>query len=85
MKTFRQDHGDYFYRTLAVVAIGAPILLTVASSQLPDGTRGNFMVHGLEAVLAVLVGSLVLRAAYAMGFNKAFVIVASEPNRSVTA
>jgi hypothetical protein len=86
MKTFSKDYGNFFYRTLAAVAIGAPMLLTVAVSQMPEGTvRGDFMGYGLGAVLAALVGALVLRAAYTLGVNKAFSIVTSEPNRSVTA
>jgi len=85
MKTSSKDYGSSFYRTLATVAIGAPMLLTIGVSQLPEGTRGNFMACGLGAVVAVLVGALVLRAAYILGFNKAFDLVNSEPNRSVTA
>ena len=75
-----------FYRALAAVAIGAPVLLTIAVSQLPKGTeRNEIMVYGLGAVMAVLVAALVLRAAYTLGFNKALRIASSEPNRSVTA
>lgn len=86
MKTLTKNYGNFFYRTLAALAIGAPVLLTIAVSQLPEGTeRGEFMVSGLGTVLAVLVTALVLRAAYTLGFNKAFSIVSSEPNRSVTA
>ena len=86
MKTSTKSYSDFFYRALAAVAIGAPVLLTIAVSQLPEGTeRGEFMVYGLGAVLAVLVTALVLRAAYTLGFSKAFRIVSSEPNRSVTA
>jgi len=86
MKTLTKYYGDFFYRTLAAVAIGAPMLLTLAVSQLPEGTeRGEFMVYGLGAVVAVLVGALVLRAAHTLGFSKALRIATSEPNRSVTA
>ena len=86
MKTSINNYGDFFYRTLAGVAIGAPMLLVWADSQLPEGTeRGEFMVYGLGAVVAVLVGALVLRAAYNWGFSKALRIGTSEPNRSVTA
>jgi hypothetical protein len=86
MKTFSKNYGDFFYRALAGVAIGAPILLVCAVSQLPEGTeRGEFMVYGLGAVVAVLVGAIVMRAAYSLGFSKALEIATSEPNRSVTA
>lgn len=86
MKIFSNNYRNFFYRTLTAVAIGAPMLLTIAVSQLPEGTvRGDFMVYGLGAVLAVLVGALLQRAAYLLGFNKAFDIVSAEPNNSVTA
>ena len=86
MKTLTKYYGDFFYRTLAAVAIGAPMILTIAISQLPEGTeRGDFMLSGLGTVLAVLVTALVLRAAYTLGFSKAISIVSSAPNRSVTA
>jgi len=32
MKTLTKNYGDFFYRTLAAVAIGAPMLLTLAVS-----------------------------------------------------
>ena len=86
MKTSIENYGDFFYRTLAGVAIAAPMLLVWAVSQLPEGTeRGEFMVYGLGAVVAVLVSALVLRATYTLGFSKALRIGTSEPNRSVTA
>jgi hypothetical protein len=86
MKTLTKNYSDFFSRTLAGVAIGAPMLLVCAVSQLPEGTeRGEFMVYGLGAVVAVLVGAQVLRAAYNWGFSKALRIATSEPNRSVTA
>ena len=86
MNTFSNNYGSFFYRTLAAAAIGMPMLLTIAVSQMPEGTvRGEFMAYGLGAVLAVLVGALVLRTAYTLGFNKAFSIVSPEPNRSVIA
>jgi hypothetical protein len=86
MTTSTKSFGDFFYRTLAAVMIGAPMLLTLAVSQLPDDAeRGEFMAYGLGAVLAVLVTALALRAAYTVGFSKAIRIVSSEPNLSVTA
>jgi hypothetical protein len=86
MSTSTKNLSDFFYRTLAAVAIGAPVLLTLAVSQLPKGTeRNEIMLYGLGAVMAVLVTALVLRAAYTLGFNKALRIASSEPNRSVTA
>jgi hypothetical protein len=86
MKTLAKNYSDFFYRMLAAVVIGAPMLLTSAVSQLPEGTeRGEFMVYGLGAVLAVLVSALVLRAGYTSSFSKALGIATSEPNGSVTA
>ena len=86
METLAKNYSDFFYRRLAAVAIGAPMLLTLAVSQLPEATdRGEFMAYGLGTVLGVLVTALVLRAAYILGFKKAFSIVSSELNRSVTA
>ncbi|HLN50003.1 MAG TPA: hypothetical protein VK251_10895 [Steroidobacteraceae bacterium] len=86
MKTSSKNYRDFFYRTLAGVAIGAPMLLVGAVSQLPEGVeRGEFMVYGLGAVVAVLVTALALRGAYTLGFTKALRLTTSEPNRSVTA
>jgi hypothetical protein len=86
MKASINNYGDLFSCTLAGVAIGAPMLLVCAVAQLPEGTeRGEFMVYGLGTVVAVLVGALVLRAAYKLGFSKALRTATSEPNRSVTA
>jgi len=86
MTTSTKNHSDFFYRALAAVAMIGPMLLTIAVSQLPEGTeRGEFMVYGLGAVLAVLVTALVLRAAYTLGFSKALKIAVSAPNYSVTA
>jgi hypothetical protein len=86
MNTSVKNYGDFFYRTLAGMAIGAPILLVGAVSQLPEGAeRGEFMAYGLGAAVTVLVTALVLRAAYTLGFTKALGIATSEPNRSLTA
>jgi hypothetical protein len=83
MSTSTKHLSDFFYRTLAAVAIGATMVLTLAVSQLPKGTeRNEIMVYSLGAVMAVLVAALVLRAAYTLGFNKALRIASSEPNRS---
>ena len=86
MSTSTKNLSDFFYRTLAAVAIGAPVLLALAVSQSPKGTeRNEIMLYGLGALLAGLVTALVLRAAYTLCFNKALRIASSEPNRSVTA
>ena len=86
MSTSTKNLSDFFYRTLAAVAIGAPVLLALAVSQSPKGTeRNEIMLYGLGALLAGLVTALVLRAAYTLGFNKALRIASSEANRSVTA
>ena len=86
MTTFTKNHSDVFYRALAAVAMITPMFLVFAAGTLPEGTeRGDLIVYGHGAVLAVLVTALVLRAAYTLGFSNAFRIVSSEPNRSVTA
>jgi hypothetical protein len=86
METLAKNYSDFFYRMLAAVAIGAPMLLTLAVSQLPEATdRGEFMAYGLGTVLGVLVTALVLRAAHNLGFSKAIRILSSAPNRSVIA
>jgi hypothetical protein len=85
MMTSIKNYGDFFYRTLAGVAIGAPILLVGAVSQLSEGAeRGDFMAYGLGTVVTILATALVLRAAYTLGFTKALRIATSEPHRSVT-
>ncbi len=80
----------FFYRALSAVAIAAPMLLIFAVSQLPEGTeRGELMVYGLGTVVIALVTALVLRAAYASGFQKGLTkaskVAGSERNRYVTA
>ena len=86
MTTSTKNLGDFFYRTLAAVAISAPILLTLGVSHLTEGAeRGEFMVHGLGAVLIVLVSALVLRSAYTLGWSKALRIASAESNRPVSA
>ncbi len=86
MNTFSKNYGDFFYRSLAGVAMIGPILLVIAASTMPEGPEtGEFIVFGHAAVLAVLATALVLRAAYTLGFSKALRIAISEPNRAVTA
>ena len=86
MTTSIEKYGNFLCRALAGVAIGAPMLLVCAVSQLPEGTqRGEFMVYGLGAVLAVLVSALVLRAMYTMGFRNALRMESLRPNCSLTA
>jgi hypothetical protein len=86
MTTFTKYHSDFFYRAFAAVAMIAPILLIFAAGALPEGLeRGDLIVSGAGAVLAVLVTALVLRTAYAVGFRKALKIAASAPNYAVTA
>jgi len=84
--TFTKYHSDVFYRALAAVAMIAPILLVLASGTLPEGLqRGEVIVVGHGVILAVVVAAMVVRAAYALGFNKALKIAVSEPNYFVTA
>jgi hypothetical protein len=84
--TFTKYHSDVFYASLAGVAMLAPILLVLASGTLPEGLqRGEVIVFGHGAILAVVVAAMVVRAAYALGFNKALKIAVSDPNYPVTA
>ncbi len=84
--TFTKYHSDVFYAALAAVAMVAPILLVIASGTLPEGLeRGELIVFGNGVILAVVAAAMVVRAAYALGFNKALKIAVSEPNVSVTA
>ena len=84
--TFTKYHSDVFYGALTGVAMLAPILLVLASGTLPEGVqRGEVIVFGHGVILAVVVAAMVVRAAYALGFNKALKIAVSEPNYPVTA
>ena len=84
--TFTKYHSDVFYGALAAVAMIAPIILVLASGTLPEGLqRGEVIVFGHGVILAVVVAAMVVRAAYALGFNKALKIAVSEPNYFVTA
>ena len=83
---FTKYHSDFFYAALAAVAMIGPILLVLASGTLPEGLqRGEVIVFGHGVILAVVVAAMVVRAAYALGFNKALKIAVSEPNYPVTA
>jgi hypothetical protein len=53
---------------------------------LPEGLeRGDLIVYGHGVLLAGLATALALRAAYTLGFSKAFKIAVSEPKHSATA
>jgi len=84
--TFTKYQSDVFYGALTGVAMLAPILLVLASGTLPEGVqRGEVIVFGHGVILAVVVAAMIVRAAYALGFNKALKIAVSEPNYPVTA
>jgi hypothetical protein len=87
MKTVTNEPSSFFYRALAAVAMIGPIFLVFAAGTLPEGglERGDLIVYGHGVLLAVLATALVLRAAYTLGFSKAFKIAVSEPKHSVTA
>lgn len=86
MTTFTKNHGDIFYPALAAVAMIAPLLLVSMAGALPEGTaRGDLLVSGHAIILAILASGLVLRAAYALGFTRAFNIVAAERRHSAAA
>jgi predicted tellurium resistance membrane protein TerC len=84
--TFTKYHSDVFYGALAAVAMIAPIILVLAAGTLPEGLqRGEVIVFGYGVILAVVAAAMIVRAAYALGFNKALKIAVSEPNHPVTA
>lgn len=64
MNTQSHDYSSLFYRGLAAVVMSAPLLLVFAAGTRPDGERGSLIVNGLGALLALVAGALVLRAAY---------------------
>jgi hypothetical protein len=84
--TFTKYNSDVFYAALAAVAMLAPILLVLASGTLPEGLeRGEVIVFGHGVILAVVAAAMVMRAAYALGFNNALKVAAWELNYPVTA
>ncbi|MFI4891132.1 MAG: hypothetical protein ACHQIL_11435 [Steroidobacterales bacterium] len=86
MTVFTKFHSDLFYLRLASVAIGGPILLVIAAGRLPEGlVKGELIVYGHGIVLAILATAVVLRAAYAVGFSRAWKIATAAPGHSVTA
>lgn len=86
MNVFTKFHSDRYYRKLATVAMVGPMLLVLATGQLPEGLeRGDLIVYGYGALLAAVAGALVLRAAYAVGFTRAWKIATAVPGYSVTA
>jgi predicted tellurium resistance membrane protein TerC len=79
--TFTKYHSDVFYGALAAAAMIAPIILVLAAGTLPEGVqRGDVIVFGHGVILAVVAVAMVVRAAYALGFNKALKISVSEPH-----
>ena len=86
MNSFTNYDSNSFYRALAAVAITGPMLLVYAASALPEGPgRGDLVVYGHGVVLAILATAMILRAAFILGFRRAFRIAASNPDSSVTA
>ncbi|MFI4865471.1 MAG: hypothetical protein ACHQDB_00010 [Steroidobacterales bacterium] len=86
METLSNERS-YFYRIFAGVAMITPISLLIVAGTLPEGVqaRGDLIVYGHEILVAVLATALALRAAYTLGFSKAFKIAVSEPKHSATA
>jgi hypothetical protein len=86
MKTGTNEQSSFFYPALASVAMITPIFLVVIAGILPEGLeRGDAFVYSHGLLLTGLAIALVLRAAYSLGFSKAFKFVISKPNRSVIA
>lgn len=78
-------YGDFMNGALCAIATIPPILLVIAAGTLPEGLgRGQLVVHGCAVNVAVVAAALILRASYALGFNKALTIAGSaESNESV--
>jgi uncharacterized membrane protein YccC len=87
MATSTNNHEDFIYAMLGAMVTIPPILLVIAAGSMPEGLlRGQFIVHGCGAILAVLATALVLRATYSLGFSKALKIAVSvESKYAVTA
>jgi len=86
MTALSNSRSNGFYRALGAIAITGPMLLVFAAGILPDGQgRGELMVYGHAALLAVLAAATVLRATYARGFRKAFQLATAAPGYSVAA
>jgi hypothetical protein len=84
--TFIKHHGNLFYGVIVAVAMIGPILLIITAGKMPeDLQRGELIVFGHGVILAAVAAAMVVRAAYALGFNKALKIAVSGPNYSVTA
>jgi hypothetical protein len=78
---FTKYHSDVFYEALAAVAVIASIILVLAAGTLPEGLqRRDVIVFGHGVILAVVTAAMAVRAAYALGFNKALKISVSEPH-----
>ena len=77
----------FFTRAFTAVAILGPILLVIIAGTLPEGTsvRGDLIVNGHIFIVTALATALVLRVVYGMGFSHARKLLASSPNRSLTA
>jgi hypothetical protein len=86
MTTFTPNHGNFFLRAIAAVAIFAPILVLMISGTLPEGlARGQLIVFGYIGIVAALAAALVLRAVYGLGFSKAFKLAASTSHQQFSA
>ena len=83
MTTFTHDHNDFFLRAFTGVAILAPMLLVMIAGTFPEGlARGQLIVLGHGGIVVALTTALVLRAAYRLGFSRAFKLAAVNPNHS---
>jgi hypothetical protein len=87
MTTSPDTRSDLFYRALAAVVITASFLLVFAAGALPEDplARGELIVYGHGAVVALAAIALLLRAVYAWGFRKAQSMLALGLDFSVTA
>jgi len=63
--------NSFFARAFTAVALLGPILLVIVAGTMPEGSRGELTVYGNTAIVGLLAASLLLRAAYGLGYSRA--------------
>lgn len=74
----KKHQSNFFLRAFTTVAMLGPVLLVMIAGTLPEGLeRGQLIVLGHGAIVAILAASLVLRAVYELGFRRAAAMAAT--------